>query len=118
MKVGTIYKLKVDCLENKAGTLGVVFNDYGEGVQVIFKNGNYDGFSVTNNLGIGDINKTEAETFLEEVGFEESLAGYQFKNVIQVAVDYRDGLFNIAWSEKWQGDYEPFGKVEKDKQNN
>ena len=47
MKVGTICKLKVDCLGNKAGTLGVVFNDYGDGFQVIFENGSYDGISRT-----------------------------------------------------------------------
>jgi len=100
MKIGTICKLKVDCLGNKAGTLGVVFYDYGAGVQVIFENSAYDGFSTTNNLGAGDIKKTEVDYFLEEVGFEESLAGYQFKNVIQAAEDYKRGLFNIAWSEK------------------
>ena len=45
MKVGTICKLKVDCLGNEPGTLGVVFYDYGDGFQAIFENGNYDGFS-------------------------------------------------------------------------
>lgn len=84
-----------------------VFNDYGDGVQVIFENGNYDGFSTTNNLGVGDINKTEADTFLEPVGFEGVLAGYQFKNVMQVSADYRNGLFNIVWSEKWKRPAEP-----------
>lgn len=114
MKVGTICKLKVKCLSNEVGTLGVVFYDYGDGVQVIFENGNYDGFSTSSSALAAktseDRDKTEAEQFLEEVGFEESLAGYQFKNVTQVSADYRKGLFNIAWSEKWQGDYEPFGK--------
>ena len=101
MKVGTICKLKVDCLGNKAGTLGVVFLDYGTGFQVIFENGNYDGFSVIPNLeglGVPDKKVVEAAYFLEEVGFEESLAGYQFTNVMQVAADYRKGLFNIALS--------------------
>ncbi|GAH43376.1 unnamed protein product [marine sediment metagenome] len=106
MKVGTICKLKVDCLGNKAGTLGVVFYDYGNGFQAIFENGNLDGFSRTSKMydslrkGVGDV--IEADHFLEEVGFEESLAGYQFKNVLQVSEDYRRGLFNIAWSEKWK----------------
>ncbi len=101
MKVGTICKLTVDCLGNKTGTLGVVFNDYGDGFQVIFANGNYDGFSTLDNKAtVGKHEKIEVDYFLEEVGFEESLAGYQFKNVMQVATDYRKGLFNIAWSQK------------------
>lgn len=100
MKVGTICKLKVDCLGNKAGTLGVVFYDYGDGFQAIFENGNYDGFE-RERAGLYE-EKTEADHFLEEVGFEESLAGYQFKNVLQVVADYKHGLFNIAWSEGWK----------------
>lgn len=97
MKVGTICKLKVNCLSNKAGTLGVVFYDYDSGVQAIFENGHYDGFSRAITPPF-----TETDHFLEEVGFEESLAGYQFKNVMTVAADYRKGLFDIAWSEGWK----------------
>jgi len=99
MKVGTICKLKVDCLGNKAGTLGVVFYDYGDGFQAIFENGNYDGFSIRL---FRSAESTEVDRFLEEVGFEESLAGYQFKNVIQVSNDFDLGLFNIVWSEGWK----------------
>jgi len=115
MKVGTICKLKVDCLGNKAGTLGVVFYEYDNGFQAIFKNGNYDGFSVsahslTSQMQAEVVGQTEAKYFLEEVGFEESLADYQFKNVLQVATDYLRRLFDIAWSEKWQ---EPAEIVEK-----
>lgn len=106
MKVGTIYKLKVDCLGNRAGALGVVFYDYGDGFQAIFENGGYDGFSSTSKVydslrkGVGEV--TEIDHFLEKVGFEESLVGYQFKNVLQVSADYRNGRFDIAWSEKWK----------------
>ena len=103
MKVGTICKLKVDCLGNKAGTLGVVFNDYGDGFQVIFENGGYDGFSRTPSaLAEGSQSESEAERFLEEIGFEESLAAYPFKNVMQVSEDYRSGVFNIGWRVFWQ----------------
>lgn len=102
MKVGTICKLKVDCLDNKAGTLGVVFYDYGDGFQAIFENGQYDGFSLLDSALSFGAKPTEADYFLEQVGFEESLAGYQFKNVMQVSADYRKGLFNIAWSEGWK----------------
>jgi len=107
MKVGTICKLKVDCLGNKAGTLGVVFYDYGDGFQAIFENGNLDGFSTTRGMKIGkapfierETEQVEADYFLEEVGFKESLASYCFKNVVQVEYDYSDGLFNIAWSKQ------------------
>ncbi|KKN55609.1 hypothetical protein LCGC14_0580810 [marine sediment metagenome] len=104
MKVGTICKLKVNCLNNKAGTLGVVFNDYGDGFQAIFENGSYDGFSTTRDLPsqTRSVAQIEADYFLEEVGFEESLAAYQFKNVNQVFVDYIHRVFDIAWSEGWK----------------
>ena len=95
MRVGTIVKLKVACLGNEKGVLGVVFYDYGQGFQAIFKNGNYDGFSTKHLMSLGQA--VEANYFLEEVGFEESLAAYQFKNVMQVVADYKKGLFDIVW---------------------
>lgn len=98
MKVGTICKLNLNCLNNKAGTLGVVFNDYGDGFQVIFENGHYDGFSTLRQSA----EFSEADHFLEEVGFEESLAGYKFQNVRTVSEDYRQGFFDRAWSIFWQ----------------
>lgn len=101
MKVGTICKLKVACLGNKAGTLGVVFYDYANGVQAIFENGHYDGFSRINTLGTGDA-EIEVNYFLEEVGFEESYGDYQFTNVLHLEAEYRKGLFDIAWSESWK----------------
>lgn len=97
MKVGTIVKLKVNCLSNRAGTLGVVFYDYGNGFQAIFPNGLYDGFSTVNKMPSGEI---EADYILEEVGFEQSLANYQFKNVLQVEQDYRNGMFTVAFNWK------------------
>jgi hypothetical protein len=98
MKVATIVKLKRECLNNPAGTLGVVFNDYGDGSQVIFPNGMYDGFNETEKcrwLGYqGEV--TEKEFFLEEVGFEPSLAGYQFLNVMRVDQDFHRGIFDAV----------------------
>ena len=95
MKVGTIVKLKVDCLGNPKGTLGVVFYDYGDGSQAIFKNGSYDGFSETSKMSKnGEI---EAEFFLEKVGFCDNLVDYQFKNVIAVEQDFRKGIFSEIW---------------------
>lgn len=109
MKVGTICKLKVDCLGNKAGTLGVVFYGYDHGFQVIFENGKYDGFSTKCGVPIGkapfiqrETRQVEADYFLEEVGFEESLASYKFTSVIQVSNDFDLDVFSIAWSEGWK----------------
>lgn len=94
MRVGTVVKLKRDCLGNKVGILGVVFYDYGDGFQAIFENGNYDGFHTEGNFA--DTNQTEADFILQEVGFEPSLANYQFQNVIRVSEDFRKGLFDIV----------------------
>ena len=101
MQVGTIVILKVDCLGNKAGTLGVVFYDYNEGVQAIFENGKYDGFSHMNKLGTGN-EEIESEFFLQEVGYERKLSDYQFQNVIKLEEDFRKGMFNAAWSQAWK----------------
>lgn len=94
MKVGTIVKLKVDCLGNPKGTSGVVFYDYGGGSQAIFQNGSYDGFSEAHKMPNG---QTEADYFLENVGFCDNLAGYQFKNVITVEQDFRKRMFSEIW---------------------
>ena len=93
MKVGTIVKLKVACLNNPAGAIGVVFYDYGDGSQAIFENGNYDGFSEVSSM---PNRQTEKDFFLEEVGFEPSLANYEFKNVLKVEDDFRKGVFDAV----------------------
>lgn len=116
MKVGTICKLRVECLGNEAGTLGVVFNDYGDGFQVIFENGNYDGFSTQVKMmggsGRDPLMQSEESAYLEEVGFEESLARYKFRHVTQVSEHYRQGKFNRAWSPFWQKAAEQIDKAE------
>ena len=46
LKVGHIVELKVPCLGNKKGTIGIVYEEYGTNhCTVIFPNGLYDGFS-------------------------------------------------------------------------
>jgi hypothetical protein len=89
-RVGDLFKLKVQCLGNPAGTVGVGFNAYdlgeGPGIQLIFPNGEYDGFS-----------PTEQRDFLEPVGHCDALSAYHFSNVIQVAGDFRAGHFGVAW---------------------
>ncbi len=91
IKVGTIVELKVHCLGNIAGTKGVVFYDYEDGYQAIFKNGSYDGFSRVHTMPSGEI---EVDYFLKETGFCSELASYVFKNVTQVSIDFRKGIFD------------------------
>lgn len=81
--IGDIYTLKVDCLGNPAGTKGVSFNDYIDGEQLIFENGNYDGFSTS-----------EKDTFLEFDSHSEIHEIYIFENVIKVSRDFEDGLWD------------------------
>ncbi len=97
MQVGTIVKLKVECLGNKIGTLGVVFYNYGDGFQVIFENGEYDGFSTRRIIENGE---TEADCFLKEIGFEPLLADYKFKNVMRVSEDFRNEVFDCVLKRK------------------
>jgi hypothetical protein len=87
--VGTAYALKVNMLGNLAGTIGYVFNQYEDyddktklGVQIIFPNGEYDGFSAK-----------EQERFLEVVGYKWEYCTYQFTNVIQVGIDFAKGYW-------------------------
>jgi len=98
MRVGTIVELRVDCLGNPKGTKGVVFYHYGTGFQAIFKNGNYDGFSLTRK--VLESKHIEADYFLEDVGFEPSLANYEFTSVIKVSQDFAKGVFDIVWEKK------------------
>lgn len=91
--VGTVVKLKLTCLGNIPGTLGVCFNEYSDGSQFIFKNGEYDGFSI---IPYGELDKSELEEFLEVVGFDDELSNYKFKNVMKVSQDFRKGIFKHA----------------------
>jgi hypothetical protein len=84
--VGTVVKLLFPCLGNEAGTYGVGFNDYDDGCQVIFKNGNYDGFSLD-----------EQKDLLLKVGFDYEVAEYNFRNVMQLSEDFRKGVFDSIW---------------------
>jgi hypothetical protein len=86
--VGTIVKLKLEMLGNPEGSLGVAFNDHGEGTQFIFKNGNYDSFSIE-----------EQEMFVEHVGFDETISMYPFTNVIQLSNDFASGMFTKVFNQ-------------------
>lgn len=87
--VGRKYRLKVNVLGNPVGTIGYVFNQYKDfdypnetGIQIIFPNGEYDGFSVN-----------EQDNFLEEMGYDLRYIGYQFTNVMQVVRDFQNGYW-------------------------
>ena len=82
MIVGDVVKLKEPLLGNASGTIGFVYHDYAFGVQVIFENGNYDGFE-----------PEEQNRFLEKVGHDEKVANYNFKNVICLGVDFNNDFF-------------------------
>lgn len=90
LNVGDIVKLKVDMLGNPEGTQGVVYEVYhlGEdrGVSVIFENGEYDGFS-----------PTEQNEYLERIGHAKTIADYKFVNVIKVSQDFEVGVFDEAF---------------------
>jgi hypothetical protein len=82
--VGTIVRLKVPCLGNDAGARGYVFNNYGDGCQVIFPNGEYDGF--------GDRpDSEEVNVFLDVVG--KSDLPYNFTNVMRLSRDFDNHYF-------------------------
>jgi hypothetical protein len=79
-------------LGNPVGTLGVAYESYNIGVpgalSFIFENGNYDGFSLDEQI-----------QFLEEVGFDSIVASYQFRCVVRLMTDFRNGVFNSAFKE-------------------
>lgn len=87
--IGAKFKLKRDMLGAKAGDIGYVFDQYTDfdnpneqGVQIIFPNGGYDGFSVK-----------EQELFLEYLGIDMRYTAYEFRSVIQVSKDFMRGYW-------------------------
>jgi len=90
MLIGAKYKLLRPMLGNPAGVIGYVFNEYRDfdraeefGIQIIFPNGEYDGFSAE-----------EQWLYLSYEGFDLRYIGYIFWNVIQVSVDFRKGYWS------------------------
>jgi hypothetical protein len=87
--VGTVVRLKSPLLKNQAGVLGVVFYDYGDGSQVIFENGELDGFSLD-----------EQNEYLAKIGTSPLLEGYQFQSVMKVDWDFHSGVFDSVLKSK------------------
>jgi hypothetical protein len=93
MNVGNVVTLKQEMLGCKPGTRGVVFNTYQDfddpnklGCQIIFENGNYDGFSVTEQKLFLD------EEYVKYIPFY--IREYKFENVIKVSKDFESGLWD------------------------
>lgn len=87
--IGSVWALKVPILGNPIGSIGYAFNEYTDfddpfalGVQIIWPNGEYDGFS-----------KKEQEEFLEFINFNTNYADYKFTNVVAVSRDYDRGYW-------------------------
>jgi hypothetical protein len=83
--VGDVVSLRKPCLNNEAGTLGIVYYDYTLGVQVIFQNGEYDGFSTD-----------EQQHYLNYVDHNVFYEKYVFTNVIKLSRDFDSGYFKIS----------------------
>jgi hypothetical protein len=94
--VGDIFKLKVECLYNPIGTIGVCYAQYDNGISVIFENGKYDGFSLSKDIVLGG--RSEVEMYLEKINHSEELSDYYFKNVIRLTEDFRKGYFHNAFN--------------------
>lgn len=88
LPVGTQVRLKVKCLGNEPGTVGLVFHDYKTGCQVIFPNGEYCGFA-------DEENNDEVEEFFELLGIFP--IEYRFQHVMQLSRDFKAGLFKEAF---------------------
>lgn len=74
-----------------AGEVGYVIQEYEDfddpskmGFQIIFEKGGYDGFGFS-----------EQEMFLEFLGHSLEHEGYIFRNVIELAEDWRTGTWNF-----------------------
>jgi hypothetical protein len=89
MIVGDVVLLKQAMLGEEQHSVGVVFHVYDDGVQIMFTDGGYDGFSTS-----------EQSDFLIEIGHDKQTENYQFKNVMQVSRDYGFRLWDHVFQNK------------------
>lgn len=93
LQVGSVVRLRVACLGNPKGTLGVCYEEYvlggRDGYSIIFENGNYDGFS-----GEDEACYAEIKRYLEVIGYAPKLSDYQFTNVMRLSMDFEAGEFD------------------------
>jgi hypothetical protein len=95
LQVGSTVRLKKECLGNPIGAKGVVYDDYGQGVSVIFENGRYDGFSSEPSVAFGNL--SEIEFILFEDSFCLEVSSFRFKSVLSLECDFRMGYFAPAF---------------------
>lgn len=114
-KIGDVVNVHRLVLRNWCGALGYVFNDYGDGVQVIFENGEYDGFSLVARMccmdpeGKSKQGLIEFDYFLEVVGEGAPfIEPYQFTNVMKLSADFKKGVFDRVLKHK---NYTPIAEV-------
>lgn len=91
MLIGTIVKLKRECLGNSKDTRGIFYEVYSrgkgeEGASIIFENGKYDGFSAE-----------EQREILIPIGISEDLMNYEFEYVGKLIEDFRKGVFDLVF---------------------
>ena len=96
MEIGDVVTLRTEMLGCKPGTRGVVFNTYQDfdepsklGCQIIFENGNYDGFSVI-----------DQNSYLDKVDVKYIpfyIREYKFESVMKVWKDYETGFWDILF---------------------
>jgi len=92
-KIGDVVALNTPMLGCQPGTRGVVFNRYPDfddmnkmGIQVIFENGEYDGFSIE------DQGHFLVKERVQYIPFY--IREYKFENVMKVTKDFRDGFWD------------------------
>jgi uncharacterized protein YktA (UPF0223 family) len=93
IQIGTRAKLKIPCMRNPTGTIGICFEIYNigdnSGASFIFPNSSYDGFS-----------SQEVEEFLEF--YDNGDLQYEFTNVNQLMKDFHNGMFNKYFKETYE----------------
>lgn len=86
LKVGSVIKLRIPCLSNKAGVYGVVYEKTNNVAGVIFPNGANDTF-----------NKKEQHFYFDKTDVvDPKIANYKFISGVRTALDFDNGLFNDA----------------------
>ena len=95
-RVATIAMLKVPCLGNDEGVIGICYDVYElggrKGYAFIFENGKYDGFA-----------PDEVDSFLLVLDHSqpsyEMPWDYKFENVMKLTRDFEDGVFGVPFAD-------------------